>query len=100
MAAFELRIYGEDDKIIRTLATNNVRWGVFLRAVGIQEEMAGKSADEQVVMVNDFVNMLFPDLTENELKNADAQDVMNLFWQLVRKANQIGKSSKNALGAE
>lgn len=100
MAAFELRIYGEDDKIIRTLATNNVRWGVFLRAVGIQEEMDGKSADEQVVMVNDFVNMLFPDLTENELKNADAQDVMNLFWQLVRKANQIGKSSKNALGAE
>ena len=100
MAAFELRIYGEDDKIIRTLATNTVRWGVFLRAVGIQEEMEGKTADEQVVMVNDFVNMLFPDLTENELKNADAQDVMNLFWQLVRKANQIGKSSKNALGAE
>lgn len=100
MAAFELRIYGEDDKIIKTFATNNVRWGVFLRAVGIQEEMDGKSADEQVVMVNDFVNMLFPNLTENELKNADAQDVMNLFWQLVRKANQIGKSSKNALGAE
>jgi hypothetical protein len=100
MAAFELRIYGKDDTIIKTFATNTVRWGVFLRAVGIQEEMDGKSADEQVVMVNDFVNMLFPDLTENELKNADAQDVMNLFWQLVRKANQIGKSSKNALGAE
>lgn len=100
MAAFELRIYGKDDDIVQTFATNTVRWGVFLRAVGIQEEMSGKTADEQVVMVNDFVNMLFPDLTENELKNADAQDVMNLFWQLVRKANQIGKSSKNALGAE
>lgn len=96
MAAFELRIYGEEDSIVKTFARNNVRWGVFLRAVGIQEEMTGKTADEQVIMVNDFVKTLFPDITENELKNADAQDVMNLFWQLVRKANEIGKSSKNA----
>lgn len=96
MAAFELRIYAEDDSIVKTFAKNTVRWGVFLRAVGIQEEMAGKTADEQVIMVNDFVKTLFPDITENELNNADAQDVMNLFWQLVRKANEIGKSSKNA----
>ena len=96
MAAFELRIYGDDDSIVKTFARNSVRWGVFLRAVGIQDEMVGKTADEQVIMVNDFVKTLFPDLTENELKNADAQDVMNLFWQLVRKANEIGKSSKNA----
>lgn len=96
MAAFELRIYDEDDAIVKTFARDNVRWGVFLRAIGIQEEMVGKTADEQVIMVNDFVKTLFPNLTENELKNADAEDVMNLFWQLVRKANQIGKSSKNA----
>jgi hypothetical protein len=96
MAAFELRIYGEEDSIVKTFARNTVRWGVFLRAVGIQEEMTGKTADEQVIMVNDFVKTLFPEITENELKNADAQDVMNLFWQLVRKANEIGKSSKNA----
>jgi hypothetical protein len=96
MAAFELRIYGDDDSIVKTFARNTVRWGVFLRAVGIQDEMVGKTADEQVIMVNDFVKTLFPDLTEDELKNADAEDVMNLFWQLVRKANQIGKSSKNA----
>jgi len=99
MAAFELRIYGDDDSIVKTFARNTVRWGVFQKAVGIQDEMVGKTADEQVIMVNDFVKTLFPDLTENELKNADAQDVMSLFWQLVRKANQIGNSSKNALGA-
>lgn len=96
MAAFELRIYGEEDNIVKTFATDAIRWGVFLRAVGIQEEMNGKTADEQVIMVNDLVNTLFPNITENELKNADSEDVMNLFWQLVRKANQIGKSSKNA----
>lgn len=96
MSAFELRIYGDDDSIVKTFASSTVRWGVFLRAVGIQEEMSGKTADEQVIMVNDLVKTLFPNITENELKNADAEDVMNLFWQLVRKANQIGKSSKNA----
>ena len=96
MAAFELRIYDEDNSIVKTFASDAIRWGVFLRAVGIQEEMNGKTADEQVIMVSDLVNALFPNITENELKNADAEDVMNLFWQLVRKANQIGKSSKNA----
>lgn len=96
MAAFELRIYDNDNTIVKTFASDAIRWGVFLRAIGIQEEMNGKTADEQVIMVNDLVNTLFPNITENELKNADAEDVMNLFWQLVRKANQIGKSSKNA----
>ncbi len=95
MAAFELRIYGDDDSIVKTFARDTLRWGVFLRAVGIQEEVVNKTADEQVVMVSDLVKELFPGITEAELKNADSQDVMNLFGQLVRKANQIGKSSKN-----
>ena len=100
MALFELKIYNDEDEIVKTYARSTVRWGIFLKAVGIHEQMAGKSADEQVIMVNDFVQSFFPNITEADLENADAQDVMNLFWQLVRKANQIGNNSKNFHGVE
>lgn len=100
MAAFELNIYGKDDEIVKTYATDRVRWGVFMQALELQESIEEQSPEEQFKSINAFVKKIFPDLTDAELDNADINDVLNTFKQLLNKASKIGVKSKNLKGAE
>ena len=96
MAQFELNIYGENDEILKTYATERVRWGVYLEAAKLNEEIAHLDAVEQFAVINQFMGKIFPALTDAELELADGDDVMNTFKQLIRKANKIaGSNSKN-----
>lgn len=97
MAQFELPIYGADDEMVKKYETDKVRWGVFLQAIDLQETIAQKSAAEQIKQISNFLKKIFPSLTDEELENADVDDVMNTFTQLIRKANAIG-GEKNAKG--
>lgn len=94
MSAFELNIYGKDDEILKTFSTERIRWGIFLQAVAIHEETAGKSDEEMCALVGEFVKKLFPGITDADIENADAGDVFSVFWQLVNKVNKIGYGSK------
>lgn len=94
MNAFELKVYGENDEVIKTFATDRIRWGVFLQAVKIHEEIANRDAKEQYELVGEFVKKLFPGITDADLENAEANDVLNTFWMLVNKANKIGAGAK------
>ena len=98
MALFELNIYGKDDEIIKRFETDKVRWGVYLQATELSENLAGASTTEQFKQISAFVKKIFPDLTDADLENADSEDVLNTFTQLVRKANKInaGNDTKNA----
>lgn len=98
MALFELNIYGKDDEIIKRFETDKVRWGVYLQATELSENLAGASTTEQFRQISAFVKKIFPDLTDADLENADSEDVLNTFTQLVRKANKInaGNDTKNA----
>lgn len=100
MAAFELNIYGKDDEIIKSFATDKVRWGVFLQALEVSESMDSLSMTEQFEIINRFVKKIFPDLTDKDLECADVDDVFNTFKQLINKAKKIGSNSKNAIGVE
>lgn len=99
MAQFELNIYGKNDEIVKRFETDKVRWGVFLQALEVADELEKKSAAEQFALINKFVKKIFPELTDADLENADIDDVMNTFKQLLAKAGKIG-GSKNAVGAE
>lgn len=99
MSQFELNIYGNNDEILKTYATNRVRWGVFMQALELQESIEEQSPEEQFMAVNAFIKKIFPDLTDADLEMADADDVMNTFKQLLNKANKIGGKSKNVTGA-
>lgn len=90
---FELNIYGENDEIIKTYGTNHVRWGVFVKAVQLQEELKDADAEKQFASIAAFVRTLFDGMTEEELNAADAFDVMAVFTQLVNKAKGIGKNA-------
>ena len=100
MAQFELNIYGKDDEIVKRFETDKVRWGVFMQALELQQNIAKKSASEQFALINAFVKKIFPDLTDADLENADIDDVLNTFKQLLNKAGKIGGGEKNGVGAE
>jgi hypothetical protein len=59
-----------------------------------------QSPAKQFEIINGFVKKIFPELTDNDLENADIDDVMNIFRQLINKANKIGGKSKNVPGVE
>ena len=99
MAQFELNIYGNDDEIIKTYATEKVRWGIFMQALELADGLEGLSVGEQFKKISEFIKKIFPDLTDEHLELADSDDVFNTFIQLTNKARKIGVSSKNATGA-
>lgn len=98
MAKFELNIYGKDDEIVKTYATDNVLWGFYLEAVKAYDDMQDMPVNEQFEMINGFIKRLFVGLTDDELNCASGDDVMNVFNQLMRKARAIG-GAKNAQAA-
>lgn len=94
---FELSIYGENDECLKKYETDHVRWGVFLKAVKLQDEIKEKDADTQFGAISEFVKSIFVGLTDEELEKADGFDVINTFNQLLSAAKKIGGgNSKNA----
>lgn len=104
MAQFELNIYGENDELLKTFETDKVRWGVYLEAVKLEESgLAKKKHIDQFKLISGIIKKIFPSLTDEDLENADGDDVMNTFRQLLSKGNGIGEtgdSSKNVERAE
>ncbi len=99
MAKYELKIYGENDEIKKTYATDNVAWGFYLEAVKASENIDDMTTAERFAMINSFIKRLFIGLTDEELNNgASGDDVINVFNQLMRKARAIG-GEKNAQAA-
>lgn len=92
---FELNIYGKNDEIINTYATDHIRWGVFIQAVQLQEKLKDADTATQFEEISRFVMRIFDGMTAEEIENADGFDVMNVFTQLVNKAKNIKGSSKN-----
>lgn len=97
MAKFELNIYGENDEIVKTYATDHLRYGVLMQALEMQEGMEDMTAAEQMQTANALVKKVFAGLTDAELACADAGDVLATFAQVTKHAERIGKtpSGKN-----
>lgn len=94
---FELSIYGENDECLKKYETDHVRWGVFLKAVKLQDEIKEKDTETQFAAISEFVKSIFVGLTDEELEKADGFDVINTFNQLLSAAKKIGGgNSKNA----
>jgi hypothetical protein len=100
MAQFELNIYGENDEVVKRFETDRVRWGIFVQALELEETLKGANARDMISAINEFVKKIFPSLTDADLNDADVDDVMHTFKQLLAKAKKIGVNSKNAVGAE
>lgn len=96
MAKFELNIYGENDEIIKSYATDRIRYGVLMKALEIQDKIAKLTPAEQMREANALVKSVFAGLTEEELYSADMEDVFTIYQQIANMANGINSDgSKN-----
>ena len=89
---YSLNVYGEDSEILKTVGTNFVPTGLFIKALKMSEDMKkeGKSELEAFNLVTEIVLTLFPNLTEDELLNkCDIGDVISIFKQIIVRANDI-----------
>ena len=100
MAQFELNIYGENDEVIKHFETERVRWGIFVQALELEESLKSATSQDVISAINEFVKRIFPSITDADLNNADVDDVMYTFKQLLAKAKKIGVNSKNGVWAE
>ena len=96
MAKYELSIYGENDEVIKKHETNVCPWGLYVEAADLQEQLTDKTAKEQMQAVEYILKSVFCNLTDEELKHADTEDVMNTFLQIVSGGQAIkGGGIKN-----
>jgi hypothetical protein len=95
MAKFELNIYGENDAIIKTFSTDHVRWGLLVSALKLQDEIRDVDPESQMQAISEFAKEIFVGMTDDDLRNADSMDVLNVFRQVGNMANKI-RGSKNA----
>ena len=95
MAKYELPIYGENDEILKTYETDHIRWGLFVEACKINEDVKDKPIDEQLFAINKLIQKVFAGLTDEHLMLADASDIFNTFEQLQRIGSGINGGSKN-----
>lgn len=96
MAKFELPIYGENDEIIKKYETDRVRWGVFINAAELQEKLDDASAGEQMRGIGELLKSVFCGLTDEDLAQADYNDIFNTFEQITNTGKKIkGGNSKN-----
>ena len=92
MAKFELNIYGDNDEILKRYETDLIRYGVLMEALEVEEKTKGKTEAEQIKAANAIVKRVFYGLTDEELMNADMEDVLNTYAQVTRQAEKIGGS--------
>lgn len=95
MAIIELRIYGEEDEILRTYKASRVRWGLVIKALELQEAVEKASGADQLNILGEFVLELFPTMSKEDLYLADPRDIVSVFKQVGHMAKGIN-GSKNA----
>lgn len=92
MAKFELSIYGENDEVLKTYKTDHIRYGLFEDAIKIQEENKEINSLEKI---RPIILGVFKGLTSEELRDADFEDIINIFRQVISTA-QILKVDNNS----
>ena len=96
MAKFELNIYGNNDEIIKSYATDRIRYGVLMKALELQDKSEKLSPAELMREANALVKTVFAGLTDDELYQADMQDVFSVYQQITAMTGDISSDgSKN-----
>lgn len=89
MAKLELKIYGENDEIVKEYKTNRVRYGVLLQAIKLNDEMDDKNVGKQMSAISDIIKKVFVGITDDDLSCADVTDIFNTFTQIVNFTSEI-----------
>lgn len=98
MAKFELNIYDDNDKVVKTHQRNKCSVELFLKFQRYSEKVTGekiKNDNEFFAGLKDLFLEFFPAMTESEYKNnTDVAEIIVLFNAIITKATQFN-SEKN-----
>lgn len=91
-----LTIYDEQDEIIQSFSTSRIRWGIIEDVVDLTEKLEGKSEREAIQAMGQFIQLVFPKLTKELLRQADVSDIKLCFQQIISVVKDIeGNNEKN-----
>ena len=96
MAKYELTIYDDNNEVIKTAETDVVKFSTLIKVMELNEKLSEMSYLEQMKEITAVVASAFPNLSVNDVENADKDDVINTFRQINRISDGINKGSKNA----
>ena len=87
---YSLNIYDENSEIIKTVETDFVPVGIFIKALEMSDKMKDTDIKKQFALVMEILLTVFKKLTREELENGcDINDAMSVFRQIVNRANEI-----------
>ena len=93
MAKFELSIYDENDKVIKTFQRNKCPIDLFLKFQQYSEKVTGdkvKNDTEFYAGLKDLFIEFFPAMNEKEYtNNVDVAEIIILFNKIITKATQF-----------
>lgn len=98
MAKFELPIYGENDELVKTYATDHIRWKLFIKAAEIQgsAKLNGDDTADKIEQIAELLKNVFSGITDEDLGNADVVDIFSTFEQIANIGDSIkGGKAKN-----
>ena len=91
-----LTIYDEQDEIIQSFSTSRIRWGIIEDVVELSEKLEGRSEREAIQVMGQFIQLVFPKLTKELLRQADVSDIKLCFQQIISVVKDIeGNNEKN-----
>jgi hypothetical protein len=93
MAKFELSIYDENDKVVKTYQRNKCTVDLFLKFQQYSEKVTGdkvKNDTEFFAGLKDLFLEFFPAMTEKEYtNNTDVAEIIVLFNAIINKATKF-----------
>ncbi len=78
-----LTIYDDQDNVLQTFSTNRIRWGVIEDVVELSEKLEGKNEKQAIEAMGQFLQLVFPTLTKELLRQADVADIKHCFQQII-----------------
>jgi hypothetical protein len=93
MAKFELSIYDENDKVIKTYQRSKCPVDLFLKFQQFSEKVTGDKVNNDKEFfggLKDLFLEFFPAMTEKEYtNNTDVAEIIVLFDKIIKKATQF-----------
>ncbi len=93
-SSINLKIYDSNNEVIAEFNEPRIRWGLVEDVVELTEKLQGKSEKESTLAMGQFIQAVFPGLTNEQLRLADIQDIKQCFAQIVAIVQTLGSTSE------
>lgn len=94
----QLNIYKDcsSDKPSKTYECRRLLFGITQQAIELVEKMQGKSQVEQFKIIGEFVKLIFPDITDEDITCMDIAEMKNFVHEVFATAkNGLQNAQKN-----